>query len=117
MKNTGNQLLEQQEFLPFLTRRTLIGGIGIVTVLFALLLADIFYVQYPLVTHLGFAANIFLLLPLLGLLLGTGGVLGRIYTSQKTPLSARWNAALVAPLICMGFLLIIFIAETICNLW
>lgn len=67
---------------------------------------------------LGFAANTFLLLPLLGLLLGTGGgVLGRIYTRQKMALSARWNAALVAPLICMGFLLIIFIAEAIWNLW
>ena len=67
---------------------------------------------------LGFAANTFLLLPLLGLLLGTGGgVLGRIYTRRNTALSARWNAALVAPLICMGFLLIIFIAEAIWNLW
>lgn len=67
---------------------------------------------------LGFAANTFLLLPLLGLLLGTGGgVLGHIYTRQKMALSARWNAALVAPLICMGFLLIIFIAEAIWNLW
>jgi hypothetical protein len=67
---------------------------------------------------LGFTANAFLLLPLLGLLLGTGGgVLGRISTRRKTALTAHWNNALAAPLICMGFLLIIFIAEAIWNLW
>lgn len=67
---------------------------------------------------LGFAANTFLLSPLLGLLLGTGGgVLGRIFTRQKMARSTHGNAALVAPLICLGFLLIIFIAEAIWNLW
>jgi hypothetical protein len=66
----------------------------------------------------GFTANILLLLPLLGLLLGTGGgVLGHLFTHMKTVRAARWNAALVAPLICMGFLLLIFLAEALWNLW
>ena len=66
----------------------------------------------------GFAANTLLVLPLLGLLLGTGGgALGRLFTRQKMVRTATWKAPLVAPLICMGFLLIIFIAEAIWNLW
>lgn len=67
---------------------------------------------------LGFAANTFLLFPLIGLLLGAGGgVLGRIFTSQKTARSAHWNAALLFPLICVGLLLVIFVAEALWNLW
>lgn len=66
----------------------------------------------------GFTANILLMLPLLGLLLGTGGgALRHLFTHQRTVRAAHWNAALVAPLICMGFLLIIFSAETLWNLW
>jgi hypothetical protein len=66
----------------------------------------------------GFTANILLLLPLLGLLPGTGGgVLGHLFTHKKTVRAARSNAALVAPLICMGFLLLIFLAEALWNLW
>jgi len=56
MKNTRDQSLEQQEFLPLFTRRTLIVGIGVLTALFALLLADIFFLQYPLVTQTGDAS-------------------------------------------------------------
>lgn len=67
----------------------------------------------------GFTANTLLLLPLLSLLLGTGGgALGRLFTHrQKTVRAARWNAAPVTPLICMGFLLLIFLAEAFWNLW
>lgn len=66
----------------------------------------------------GNTANNLLLLPLLGLLLGTGGgALRRLFTHQRTVRAARWNTALVAPLICMGFLLIIFVAEALWNLW
>jgi hypothetical protein len=67
---------------------------------------------------LGFAANTFLVFPLLGLLLGAGGgVLGRIFTRQKTVRSAHWNAALIVPLVCVGFLLVLFAAEALWNLW
>ncbi|HEY0753007.1 MAG TPA: hypothetical protein VGD98_03445 [Ktedonobacteraceae bacterium] len=67
---------------------------------------------------LGNMANNFLLFPLLGLLLGTGGgALGRLFARQKTTQRARWNAALAAPLICVGFLLLILVVETLWNLW
>jgi hypothetical protein len=53
MKNTRDQSPEQQGILTLFTRRTLMVGIGILTVLFALLLADIFFLQYPSVSQTG----------------------------------------------------------------
>jgi hypothetical protein len=67
---------------------------------------------------IGFAANTLLMLPLLGMLLGTiGGSIRHLLLSKKVVPAGRWNASIVAPIVCMGFLFSIFIIEALFNLW
>jgi hypothetical protein len=67
---------------------------------------------------IGFAANTLLMLPLLGMLLGTiGGSIRHFLLSRNVVPAARWNASIVAPIVCMGLLLSIFIIEALFNLW